>query len=247
MLQNSLCLSEKKRWYYSPQGKKLFFTSKRGRLIVFEGIDGSGTTTQANLLFKYLKRKKKKVFLTSEPTHSLIGGLIKGQIAGEWQSSWECLQLLFAADRAHHLEKEIIPLLKKGITVICTRYILSALAYGLIDMAATNALFYLLPCSALKNSAKDIQWLLNVNEKFIWPDITFLLKVSPKVCIQRIKKERFHKELFEKEEKLEKVLKNYLKFSKKFKNIYIINGEKTIKEVFEDIRKFYELSTNNWS
>lgn len=79
-------------------------------------------------------------------------------------------------------------------------------------------------------------------------DITFLLKVSPKICIQRIKKERFHKELFEKEEKLKGVYKNYLKFAKKpapyrtggsgagFKNIHIINGEKPIKEVFGEIK-----------
>lgn len=188
-----------------------------GKFIVFEGLDGSGTTTQANLLFKYLKKGGKKVYLTGEPTRSLIGGLIEGQISGDWQSSPECLQLLFTADRVHHLEKEMIPLLKKRITVICTRYILSTLAYGSLDI-------------------KDTQWLINLNKKFIWPDITFLLKVSPKICINRIKKERFHKELFEKENKLKKVSKNYLKFAKKFKSIYIINGEKSIREVFEEIK-----------
>lgn len=194
----------------------------QSKFIVFEGLDGSGTTTQTNLLFKYLKKQGKKVFLTSEPTHSLIGGLIEGQIAGDWKSSPECLQLLFTADRAHHLEKEITPLLKKKVTVICTRYILSTLAYGSIDI-------------------KDTQWLLNLNKKFIWPDITFLLKVSPRTCIQRMKKERFRKELFEKEEKLKKVYKNYLKFAKNLRGIYIIDGEKPIKEVFQEIKEKYEL------
>jgi len=188
-----------------------------GKFIVFEGIDGAGTTTQANLLFEYLKGQGKKVHLTGEPTRSLIGGLIEGQISGDWQSSPECLQLLFTADRAHHLEKEIIPLLKKGITVICTRYIFSTLAYG-------------------NSEIRDEKWLMEINKKFIWSNITFLLKVSPKICIQRIKKERFHKELFEKEDKLKKVSKNYLKLAKKFKNIYIIDGEKPAKEVFEEIK-----------
>jgi len=188
-----------------------------GKFIVFEGIDGAGTTTQANLLFEYLKGQGKKVHLTGEPTRSLIGGLIEGQISGDWQSSPECLQLLFTADRAHHLEKEIIPLLKKGITVICTRYIFSTLAYG-------------------NSEIRDEKWLMEINKKFIWSNITFLLKVSPKICIQRIKKERFHKELFEKEDKLKKVFKNYLKLAKKFKNIYIIDGEKPAKEVFEEIK-----------
>ena len=188
-----------------------------GRFIVFEGPDGSGTTTQANLLFKYLKGQGKEVYLTGEPTHSLIGGLIESQISGDWQSSPECLQLLFTADRAYHLEKEIIPLLKKGIIVVCVRYILSTLAYGNLEI-------------------KDEKWLMEINKKFIWPNITFFLKVRPEICIQRIEKERFHKELFEKEEKLKKVFKNYLKFSKKFKNIYIIDGEKPIKEAFEEIK-----------
>jgi len=188
-----------------------------GKFIIFEGLDGSGTTTQANLLFKYFKKQGKKVYLTGEPTRSLIGGLIEGQIAGDWKSTPECLQLLFTADRAHHLEKEIIPLLKKRISIICVRYLLSTLSYGELDI-------------------KDGKWLREINKKFILPDITFLLKVSPKICIQRIKKERFHKELFEKEDKLKKVFKNYLKFAKRFKNIYIINGEKSIKEVFSQIK-----------
>jgi len=189
----------------------------RGKFIVFEGLDGSGTTTQANLLFKYLKKQGKKVYLTGEPTRSLIGGLIEGQISGDWQSSPECLQLLFTADRTHHLEKEIIPLLKKGIIVVCVRYILSTLAYGNLEI-------------------KDEKWLMEINKKFIWPNITFFLKVRPEICIRRIKKERFHKELFEKEEKLKKVSKNYLKFAKRFRDIYIINGEKPIKEAFEEIK-----------
>ena len=45
-----------------------------GKFIIFEGLDGSGTTTQANLLFKYFKKQGKKVYLTGEPTRSLIGG-----------------------------------------------------------------------------------------------------------------------------------------------------------------------------
>lgn len=186
--------------------------------MVFEGLDGSGQSTQADLLFKYLKRQGKKVYLTSEPTASLIGGLIKSQLSNDWKSSPECLQLLFTADRAYHLEKEMIPLLKRGIIVICTRYILSTLAYGNIDI-------------------KDKKWLIEINKKFILPDTTFFLKVSPRICLKRIKKERFHQELFEKEEKLDKVSKNYLKFAKKFKNSHIINGERPIKEVFEEIKK----------
>lgn len=197
-----------------------------GKFIVFEGLDGSGTTTQSELLFRYLKEKGKKVYLTSEPTQFLIGGLIKSQISGDWKSSAECLQLLFTADRAYHLEKEIIPLLKRGINVICTRYLLSTLAYGGLDL-------------------KDENWLMEINKKFILPDLTFFLKVRPEICLQRIRKERFHRELFERDERLKKIYKNYLKFAKDFKNIFIIDGEKPIPRVFEEIKKNY-VSASYW-
>jgi dTMP kinase len=193
-----------------------------GKLIVFEGLDGSGQSTQADLLFRYLKNSGKKVYLTAEPTTFLIGGLIKSQLSGEWKSSPECLQLLFTADRAYHLEKEIIPLLEKGVNVICTRYVLSTLAFGGIEI-------------------EDRDWLWQINDKFIFPDETFFLKTSPATCINRIKKERFHEELFEKEEKLEKVLKNYLEYVSKFENVRIIDGEKPIEEVFEEVKKYIKL------
>jgi len=189
----------------------------KGKFIVFEGLDGSGTSTQTKLLLKYFKKKGKRAYLTKEPTRFLIGGLIKSFVSGDWKSTPECLQLLFTADRAYHLDKEIIPLLKKGVIVIGDRYFLSTLAYGSLEI-------------------KDGDWLLNLNKNFILPDITCLLKVRPKICMERMKKERFSLTLFEKEEKLTEVWKNYKKFSKKFKNVYIIDGEKSIEEVFKQVK-----------
>lgn len=100
-----------------------------GKFIVFDGLDGSGQSTQAGKLVDFLNLPEQKlkfghtgVQVTKEPTSSLIGGLIRSQLTHEWKSSQECLQLLFSADRAHHLEKEIIPLLERGVTVICDRY-----------------------------------------------------------------------------------------------------------------------------
>lgn len=190
----------------------------QGRFVVFEGLDGAGTTTQLDLLAKYLKKKKIKTHFTREPTEYLIGGLIKSWLSHDWQSTPECLQLLFTADRAYHLAKEIIPLLKKGVMVISDRYLFSTLAYGMSEI-------------------KDKDWLFEINRKFILPDITFFLDVSPKICLERIKKDRFSLELFEKEEKLKKVRENYLEIFKKFKNIYIINSERSIEEVFSAIKK----------
>lgn len=190
-----------------------------GKFIVFDSLDGSGQSTQAELLKKYLeKEKKKKVFLTKEPTFGLIGGIIKAQLTHEWKSWPEALQLLFCADRAHHLKKEIIPLLKKGIFVISDRYFFSTIAYGYLAI-------------------KDWDWLKKLNEKFLLPDLTFFLKVSPRVCLERIKKSRFEVTLFEKVRILEKVWKNYERLAKEFENISVINGKSSIKKVAKEIQK----------
>jgi dTMP kinase len=190
----------------------------KGKFIVFDSLDGAGNSTQVKILADYLNKIGKKTHVTKEPTSYLIGGLIKSQLAHDWKSSPECLQLLFCADRAYHLEKEIIPLLKKGINVISDRYFFSTMAYGNLEI-------------------KDLDWLIEINKKFILPDLTFFLKVSPKVCIQRIKKDRFEITLFEKEKILKKVWKNYEILAKKFDNVYIVEGEREIEEIAKEIRK----------
>ncbi len=190
----------------------------KGKFIVFDSLDGAGNSTQVKLLADFLNKIGKRTHVTKEPTSYLIGGLIKSQLTHDWKSSAECLQLLFCADRAYHLEKEIIPLLKKGINVISDRYFFSTIAYGNLQI-------------------NDLDWLIEINKKFILPDLTFFLKVSPKVCIQRIKKDRFEITLFEKEKTLKKVWKNYEILAKKFKNVFIINGERQIEKIVEEIKK----------
>lgn len=208
-------------WYYILMRKNPY----PGKLIVLEGLDGSGQSTQAGKLFDFLNLPDQKlkfghtgVHLTKEPTSNLIGGLIRSQLSHEWKSSQECLQLLFSADRAHHLEKEIIPLLKRGVTIISDRYFFSTIAYGSLDI-------------------KDRNWLLNLNKNFILPDITILLRVSPKICVERIKKSRFEITLFEKEEVLRRVWDNFEKLSKEFDNVYVINGEGLVEKISQEIIK----------
>ncbi len=190
---------------------------KRGKFIVFEGLDGSGQSTQVERLSSALKKNKVKVHTTKEPTNNLIGGLIRGQLQGDWKSTPECLQLLFAADRAHHLEREIEPYLKKGVTVISDRYFFSSMAFGSLEI-------------------DDRQWLKDINKRFLLPDIIFYLKVSPKNCIKRIKEDRFSFELFEKEKKLEQIEKGYKKIAKEYKSFEIIDGERQIEEIAEEIK-----------
>jgi len=189
-----------------------------GRFIVFDSLDGAGNSTQVALLAQYLNEKGRKTHITKEPTSGLIGGLIKSQLAHDWSSSAECLQLLFSADRAYHLEKEIIPLLKKGVNVISDRYFFSTIAYGAVKI-------------------RSLEWLIEINKPFLLPDLTFFLRVSPRTCIQRIKETRFEITLFEKEGVLRKVWQNYEKLAKKFENVHIVDGEKPIGRVAVQIKR----------
>ena len=97
--------------------------------IAIEGLDGSGSSTQVNFLVEKLVSQNHKSFITKEPTNNIIGGIIRGQLAGDWKTDTTCLQLLFAADRAHHLEKTILPILKKNQIIISyplTRILIAA-------------------------------------------------------------------------------------------------------------------------
>ena len=199
--------------------KNNFLRRKKAKFIVFEGLDGSGQSTQAALLKKFLIKKKIKVVLTKEPTlDSRAGKKIKKILAEEIKTKPALLQQLFAEDRKWHLEKVIKPALKNNKWVISDRYFFSSFAYG-------------------KAQGLALKWLIEINKDFLYPDLIFFLNVRPIICLKRIEKRGIDKTLFEKKEKLEKVFKIYKIFPKKFKNVMIINGERKKEKVFEDIKK----------
>jgi len=194
-----------------------------GKFIVFEGLDGSGQSTQTSLLRDFLIEKGEQVLITKEPTKDSEAGKKIRQILDEKTKEDPAeLQKLFAKDREEHLEKVIIPALQEGKIVISDRYFYSSLAFGSSD-------------------GVDLEWLTKLNDGFLLPDIAFILKVSPKICVERIDKRGTAKTLFEKEAKLAKVWEGYEKLAEIFKNIIIINGEKPIQEVFEDIKRKCQL------
>ncbi|MBI2675330.1 MAG: dTMP kinase [Candidatus Aenigmarchaeota archaeon] len=188
----------------------------QGKFIVFEGIDGAGLSTQSMRLREHLASKGLKTVLTKEQTDSLIGGLIKSCLRKEWITDALTLQLLFAADRQHHLKTEIEPALRKGKHIICDRYVLSTLAYGGLDM--------------------DMKFFKKINSKFRKPDIVFIIDIQPEVSLKRIAENRHHIELFEQKEKLENVRKNYLSLKNYYPNTHIIEGDRKIDEVFGQIK-----------
>lgn len=195
---------------------------KKGKFIVFEGLDGAGQGTQIKLLEQYLQSRNEKVYVTSEPTQNLIGGLIRSLLRHHWSLGNTGIQLLYSADRAHHLEVEIEPIREKGHHVISGRYFFSTIAFGSLN--------------------NDVKWLKAISEKFPNPDVTIFLKVSPKECIRRINNGRPLKEFFEKEKILQKVYKTYLSLvkDKKYKNVYVVDGEQSMEKVAFDIQKIMD-------
>jgi len=134
-------------------------------LIVFEGIDGSGKTTQANMLAKRMQADGIPYIVTAEPSDGPFGRMIKS-LGRRPEPEEE--QRLFTEDRRDHVQRVILPALKQGRTVICDRYVHSSVAYqGARGM--------------------DPQKILAENLRFApVPDIVFLLEISAELALSRI-------------------------------------------------------------
>jgi dTMP kinase len=194
--------------------------SFRGKFIVLEGLDGAGKSTQVPLILDYFSAGGEKSLATAEPSELPVGRLLRQRLLGEWDCGNEPLQLLFAADRADHLAKEILPALARGENVISDRYFLSSLVYGAVD--------------------SDMKWLTQVNARFLAPDLTIYLDVPPSVCARRIAANGKSMELFEKIDILEKVAHNYQMALRMFENnmrIIVVDGNKSREDVFGEIVK----------
>ncbi len=102
---------------------------RQGLLIVFEGTDGTGKSTQLQLLSRYLQDKGFPVVTTREPTEGNFGRKIRSLYMNRNKYSREEELELFLADRREHVHNLVIPALKKGKIVLCDRYFLSTAAY----------------------------------------------------------------------------------------------------------------------
>ncbi|MFA5355482.1 MAG: dTMP kinase [Candidatus Paceibacterota bacterium] len=188
-----------------------------GKFIVFEGLDGSGQSTQASLLRDYLIGLGKEVVLTKEPTKDsepakqIRKALDENIVIEPFE-----LQKLFCLDRKEHLENLIEPALKGGKIVISDRYFFSTLAFGSSDKISLES-------------------LIELNKDFLIPDLTILLKVSPEVCVDRIEKRGEGVKLFEKRDKLAKVWETFRILPDRFENVYMVDGEKSVEEVFSQV------------
>lgn len=147
-----------------------------GTFVVFEGIDGSGTTTQIHRYAARLKAQKRMVHVTREPSTGPVGSMLRLALSHRLvlpsQFEAQTMALLFAADRLDHLAGEVDPLLRDGAVVLSDRYDLSSLAYQ--SASATD-----------QDPAATIAWIRTLNKHARRPDVTIVLDVSPAVAEAR--------------------------------------------------------------
>ena len=138
--------------------------------VTFEGLDGSGTTTQSELLGRYLEEEGRNVVLTREPGGTELGERVRELVLDGPEISPWAEAALFAAARAELVAQVIKPALERGADVVCDRYLDSSLAYQGIA----------------RGLGVDRVLALNVNAiRGILPDVTFLLLVDPEEAARR--------------------------------------------------------------
>jgi dTMP kinase len=163
-----------------------------GRFIVFEGLDGAGTSTQAGLLAPWLQQRGLDVETTREPSNGAFGRLIRRILAGEVAAGPAALALAFATDRVDHVEGAggVRESLEAGRWVISDRYVLSSIAYQGSD-------------------GLDVEWLHAINARALAPDLTIFIDTDPDVCMERILARGGSPERFEGLGRLKATLRQY--------------------------------------
>ena len=169
---------------------------KRGKFIVFEGIDGSGKSTHAALLQKRLEADGERVYLTAEPSQGEAGILLRRCLTKQAELPEEAIAGLFMTDRLDHIKNPdfgILAHLEHGECVLCDRYYFSSFAY--------NSMY------------APMEWVMNINSMartLLRPDLTVFLDISPEAFSSRIES-RGSTERYEKEDILRRVRENYMR------------------------------------
>lgn len=202
---------------------------KRGYFIVFEGIDGAGSSTQALLLQEYFSRCQQKSVISPEPTHSRIGKLIREFLSTPPAFASEELfeqqmAYLFSADRHYHLYNSIDgvkKMVEDNIHVIATRYYFSSLAYN-------------------TKNPQQYEFVSLLNKNFPPPDFLFYLDIPVDVALARIEN-RHKKEVYENREKLLLVKDNFEKILSDYPYPHLrVDAAKSQQEIHQQIVSYLE-------
>jgi dTMP kinase len=189
-------------------------------LIVIEGLDGAGTTTQVRMLHARLSRTH-SVYVTYEPSEGPVGLLIRAALEHRVRVDDATLAALFAADRMDHLyhttgQGGIAAHLARGDHVLTDRYHLSSLAY--------------------QGMTLDWNWIWDMHARCIRPDLTLFVDVPVAVCLERIARGRGeHFDLFENQGALTRARESYLgsieRLRERGESIAVVDGDADPEEV----------------
>ena len=188
------------------------------RFIVFEGLDGAGSTTQALRAAQALRTSGASVTETREPSEGPIGTLIRQALRrrlllpdGEPLDP-RSLALLFAADRIDHLRAVVEPALTAGRHVVSDRYVHSSLAY--------------------QGAELPMPWVASINAQARRADVVVFIDTPVVLCVQRIAARGAAPELYETRERLDAVRQRYDEaFALRDEPVLIVDGAGTIDEV----------------
>ncbi len=167
--------------------------------VVFEGIDGAGTSTQMRLLAE--RDSGKKIAFTAEPTERPTGKFLRQILAGKEKVAPQTAAYLFAADRAEHLwgQGGIVDQTKNGLTVVSDRYLFSNLAYQGVTCG------------------EDLPKTLN--SPFPLPQLLFFFDISAQKSLERVEKRGEAKEIYENEKFLSDTASRYRAIIDRYKKL----------------------------
>ena len=202
-----------------------------GRFITFEGIDGSGKSTQTKLLAARLQDEGYDIILTREPGGSEgaeeIRDLVLQGATDRWSAETEIL--LFTAARRDHIERTILPALIQGKIVICDRFADSTRMYQGISRGDLRALVDQLHCLMIPYD----------------PDITILIDMDPEIGLKRAKARATAEERFEDFglDLQQRMRSGFLELAREFETrIAVVDGNRDIVELAETIYQRVKLA-----
>jgi dTMP kinase len=196
-----------------------------GGLVVLEGIDGSGTTTQVARLAERLRAKRVAVRATREPSDGPVGTLVRQVLMGRVvvpggrSPGWATMALLFAADRMDHIESEISPFVAAGGVVLSDRYDASSLAYQSVSSGV--------------DAKEAVDWIRWLNRYVRRPELTIVLDLSPEIAAERRARRGDAAQLYEQNEMQRQLAAFYKTLAKHMPedHIAVIDGNGTMDEV----------------
>lgn len=196
----------------------------RGKFIAFEGIDGSGKSTQIALLKQRLKEEGIPVYVTREPTDGPYGAMLHTIMTGRLDACEETIAALYVADRMDHIKNKrngLLAKIEEGITVLTDRYYFSSYAY--------------------QGAHISMDWTIMANSicaQALRPDLNLFFDLKPEVSFARISQNRTDFEIYEKLDNLRNTRQKYLEAFERLKDqekVSFIDADQSTEQIAEDV------------